>query len=268
MRGFLFYLLRPEPEPVGVSVEPLGEAGRDDVLHLAEQLIDAGAGFRKALAKRLPRGFEMIGHQERPIERAAAGLVKRAGRNPFHRVDHARARQDVVLGIARIMGIAGFVQRALDEEIAGLVARRCAADELLRSMISTLRPARARIAPAVRPPRPAPTTTMSYCAIQTQSPENPLISAVLAARAGHVKCAGRMAQVRQGQDEFPSGKGNGVGAAAVLCRLLLDRGLHPIGRERYGAQPHAGRIEHRIRKRGGDRRGRRLAGADRRLIGP
>ena len=26
MRGFLFYLLRPEPEPVGVSVEPLGEA--------------------------------------------------------------------------------------------------------------------------------------------------------------------------------------------------------------------------------------------------
>jgi hypothetical protein len=26
MRGFLFYLLRPEPEPVGVNVEPLGEA--------------------------------------------------------------------------------------------------------------------------------------------------------------------------------------------------------------------------------------------------
>src|SRR6202166_1339506 len=26
MRGFLFYLLRPEPGPVGVSVEPLGEA--------------------------------------------------------------------------------------------------------------------------------------------------------------------------------------------------------------------------------------------------
>jgi hypothetical protein len=26
MRGFLFYLLRPDPEPVGVSVEPLGEA--------------------------------------------------------------------------------------------------------------------------------------------------------------------------------------------------------------------------------------------------
>jgi hypothetical protein len=26
MRGFLFYLLRPEPEPAGVSVEPLGEA--------------------------------------------------------------------------------------------------------------------------------------------------------------------------------------------------------------------------------------------------
>jgi hypothetical protein len=26
MRGFLFYLPRPEPEPIGVSVEPLGEA--------------------------------------------------------------------------------------------------------------------------------------------------------------------------------------------------------------------------------------------------
>ena len=26
MRGFLYYLLKPEPEPVGVSVEPLGEA--------------------------------------------------------------------------------------------------------------------------------------------------------------------------------------------------------------------------------------------------
>jgi hypothetical protein len=26
LRGFLFYLLRPEPVPVGVSVEPLGEA--------------------------------------------------------------------------------------------------------------------------------------------------------------------------------------------------------------------------------------------------
>ncbi len=25
-RGFLFYLLRPEPEPVGVIVDPLGEA--------------------------------------------------------------------------------------------------------------------------------------------------------------------------------------------------------------------------------------------------
>jgi hypothetical protein len=26
MRGFLFYLLRPEPEPLGASVDPLGEA--------------------------------------------------------------------------------------------------------------------------------------------------------------------------------------------------------------------------------------------------
>src|ERR1700675_3768824 len=26
MQGFFFFLLRPEPEPVGVSVEPLGEA--------------------------------------------------------------------------------------------------------------------------------------------------------------------------------------------------------------------------------------------------
>ena len=26
MRGFLFYLLRPEPGPVGVNVDPLGEA--------------------------------------------------------------------------------------------------------------------------------------------------------------------------------------------------------------------------------------------------
>ena len=33
--------------------------------------------------------------------------------------------------------------------------------ELLRSITRTLRPARARIAPAVKPPRPAPITTTS-----------------------------------------------------------------------------------------------------------
>src|SRR3981081_3367316 len=100
-------------------------------------------------------------------------------------------------------------------------------------MIRPLRPARARIAPAVRPPRPAPTTTTSYCAIQTQSPEKPPISAVLAPRAGHVKCAGRVAPGRH---------------RAVLRRLLLDRGFHALGCEGYGTQPHPGRVEHRIRE--------------------
>src|SRR5450631_811557 len=43
--------------------------------------------------------------------------------------------------------------------------------ELLRSMTRTLRPARARIAPAVKPPRPAPITTTSKRAIQPRIPQ-------------------------------------------------------------------------------------------------
>src|ERR1700730_13764257 len=114
-------------------------------------------------------------------------------------------------------------------------------------MTRTLQPSRARIAPAVRPPRPAPTTTTSYCAIQpqspaTQCPENPLISAVLAARARDVKCAGCMAQVRHGAVRMIPAHRSCVVAVrtkpishAVLRRLLLDRGLHRFGPERYGA---------------------------------
>ena len=73
---------------------------------------------------------EIVRHQERLIERAAARLVERAGGDPFDGVDHARARQHVVLGVARVMRIAGFVQRSLDKEFAGFVARRGAADRV------------------------------------------------------------------------------------------------------------------------------------------
>ena len=98
--------------------------------HLAEQLIDAGTDFRKAFAERAPGGVEIVRHQERPIERAATRLVECAGRNPFDGVDHAGARQHVMLGIARVVRVAGFVQRSLDKEIAGLVARCRAADRI------------------------------------------------------------------------------------------------------------------------------------------
>ena len=108
--------------------EPVHDA--DDVLHLAEQLIDAGAGLREALGQRTPRGVEIVGHQERLIERAAARLVKRAGRNPFDGVDHAGTRQHVMFGIARVVRVAGLVQRSLDKELAGFVARRRTADRI------------------------------------------------------------------------------------------------------------------------------------------
>ena len=112
-----------------IALRELAHDG-DDALHLAEQLIDAGAGFREALGQRAPRGVEIVGHQERLIERAAARLVERAGRNPFDGVDHAGARQHVMLGIARVVRVAGFVQRSLDKQLAGFVARRRTADRI------------------------------------------------------------------------------------------------------------------------------------------
>ena len=104
--------------------------GCRDALHLAEQLRDPGAGFREPFAQRVPRGIKIIRQRERPFERAAAHFVKRAGRNPFDGIEHAGAGQRIMLGIAGIVRIAGLVQRSLDEEIAGFVARCRAADRV------------------------------------------------------------------------------------------------------------------------------------------
>ena len=56
----------------------------------------------------------------------------------------------------------GWLFATEEERDAWSPAREAAPPtELLRSMTRTLRPSRARIAPAVRPPRPAPITTTS-----------------------------------------------------------------------------------------------------------
>jgi len=65
-----------------------------------------------------------------PTERTAARFVKRVDRDPFDRVDDAGARQRAMFRIAGIVRIAGFMQRALDEQVAGLVARRRAANRV------------------------------------------------------------------------------------------------------------------------------------------
>ena len=100
--------------------------GGGEALHLSEQLVDSGAGLREALGQGAPRRIEIVRKHKGPAKRTAAGFVKIAGRNPFHGVDHAGPRQHAVFGIARIVGVAGFVQRTFDEQVAGFVARRCA----------------------------------------------------------------------------------------------------------------------------------------------
>jgi hypothetical protein len=82
-----------------------------------------GTGLGEALGQRAPRGIEIVRHRERLIERAAASLVKRAGRNPFHGVDDAGSCQHVVFRIVWMVRIAGLVQRTFDEQVAGHVAR-------------------------------------------------------------------------------------------------------------------------------------------------
>ena len=104
--------------------------GSDDPLHLTEQLVDALAGLWKTLGESLPRRLEVVGHQERLGQRTAARLIEVAGGNPGHLVDHAGARQHVMLGVARMLRVAGFVQRSLDKEFAGFVARRSTPDRV------------------------------------------------------------------------------------------------------------------------------------------
>ncbi len=97
-------------------------------LHVAEQLPDSASGVREAFGQRAPRRVEIVGHHERPIERTAAHLVEYAGWNPLDRIDDAGVRQRIMLGVARIVRIAGLVQRTFDEQVSGFVARRRTAD--------------------------------------------------------------------------------------------------------------------------------------------
>ncbi len=100
------------------------------MFHVPQQSMDSGAGFRKALGQRASGSGEIVRHQERLLEWAAAHLIEYVGRNPFDRVDDAGAGQRVVFRVTRIMRIAGLVQRAFDEQIAGFVARCRAAHRI------------------------------------------------------------------------------------------------------------------------------------------
>ena len=101
-----------------------------DALHLGEDLFDAGAAFREMLGQRVPGAVEIVGKYQWRAQRPAAHFVKDIGGNPFHRIEHAGALENLVLGVARVLRIAGFVQRAFDKQVADLVARGRAADRV------------------------------------------------------------------------------------------------------------------------------------------
>jgi len=80
-----------------VALRERANGGRN-LFHFSEQLMDAGTVLGESLRQRLPGGIKIVRQQERLVEQAAAHFVKRAGRNPFDGVEHARARQHSVFG--------------------------------------------------------------------------------------------------------------------------------------------------------------------------
>src|SRR5437762_465158 len=57
-------------------------------------------------------------------------------------------------------------------------------------------------------------------------------------------------------------------SAGGTSRLAVQRRLHPLRRERHGAQPHAGGVIDRVGERGADRGAGGLARAERRFARP
>ena len=121
--------LRQRQRPIALGDE-IEVRARCEALHVGEHAVDAIAVLRKSIAQRPPRRVEIVRHRKRFAQRATAGLVKSAARNPLHRVQYAGADQRAMLGIAGVIRIAGFMQRALDEQVAGFVARCRAPDRV------------------------------------------------------------------------------------------------------------------------------------------
>ena len=78
--------------------------------------------------KRVPRGREGLGQHERLAEQTAAHLINGSCRYPIDVIKHTQASKEVMYGVT---GIAGLLERSLDDEAACLIGRRRAADVMV-----------------------------------------------------------------------------------------------------------------------------------------
>ncbi len=106
------------------------EADRD-AFHVAQHGGDARLGGREAIGQSSTGHRKAVGQNERLSDRSAPNLVDRACRHPFYGIENSDAREDGMLGIDRIAGVAGFMKGRFDQHVADLVGRCRAANRVI-----------------------------------------------------------------------------------------------------------------------------------------